>query len=462
MINRLAFVFLFAALCHGSTDAGERANVVLIVADDLGFSDVGFNGCKEIPTPHLDALAADGVIFEAGYASHSYCSPSRAGLLTGRYQQRFGHECNPGAYGEDDVAGLPLSETLISDVLVENGYRTGAIGKWHLGDAPSFWPTRRGFQDWFGFSGGGMSYWGDAGKRKGVMRNGEIVPKSEMSYLTDDFSSEAVEFIQRNQAEPFFVYLAYNAPHGPDHVTREHLKKTEHIEYGERAVYGAMVAAMDEGIGRVVSELKKQDLYDNTLIVFFSDNGGRADHAVNFPYRGHKGMLFEGGIRVPFTVTWPAKLAGGRRCSQPISALDLFPTILDAARVAVPEDLELDGVSLLPYLTEDNQAAPHETLYWRYAAGDDRYGYAVRHGDDKLVYSIYKGKHLLFDLANDPWERNDLAEQQPEKVERLVALYREWDAGLVEPKWGDPHGANIGKEEGRRQAAVDAASRGEK
>ncbi|MCM2370224.1 sulfatase family protein [Aporhodopirellula aestuarii] len=465
MISRIVHAVFFLVLCPALVCAGDRPNVLLIVADDLGFSDVGFNGCKEIPTPHLDALAADGVVFEAGYASHSYCSPSRAGLLTGRYQQRFGHECNPGAYGEDAVAGLPLSETLISNVLVENGYHTGAVGKWHLGDAPKFWPTERGFQDWFGFSGGGMSYWGDSkktGSHTGVLRNGIDVAESELSYLTDDFSAESVRFIQRNQSDPFFLYLAYNAPHGPDQVTREHLKKTEHIEYGGRAVYGAMVAAMDEGIGRVVSELKKQGLYDNTLIIFFSDNGGRAEHATNYPFRGHKGMLFEGGIRVPFTLTWPAKIVGGRKYARPVSALDLFPTILDAADIEVPENVQLDGVSLVPFLQNDYDVSPHETLYWRYAAGDDHYGYAVRHGDDKLVYSVYKGKHLLFNLANDPWERNDLAEQNPEMVEHLITLYQAWDEGLAEPLWLDPHGPNIKKEEGKRQAAVDAAARGEK
>lgn len=444
-------------------NADQRPNVLLIVADDLGFGDVGFNGCREIPTPHLDALADDGIIFDAGYASHSYCSPSRAGLLTGRYQQRFGHECNPGAFGEDDVAGLPLDETLVSDVLVGDGYRTGAIGKWHLGDAPQFWPTKRGFEEWFGFSGGGMSYWGDVGKKKnGVLRNGEPVPRSELTYLTDDFSAEAVRFIQQKGTDPFFLYLAYNAPHAPDQVTKEHLKKTEHIEYGGRAVYGAMVAAMDEGIGRVVAELKRQQLYENTLIIFFSDNGGRAEHAVNFPYRGHKGMLFEGGIRVPFTITWPARLVGDRHYPHPVSALDVVPTILDAGGVAVPEDLPIDGVSLLPYLSGDDETPPHETLFWRYAAGDDKYGYAVRHGNDKLVYSLYKQKTMLFDMSDDPWERNDLASQHPEKVQQLATLYQRWNDGLSAPKWLDPHGPNIRKEEARRNASVKAASRGER
>ena len=471
MLSRLLAVCLFVLGVLFTSSAAVQAkspNVIVIVSDDQGWSDVGFNGCREIPTPHLDALAESGVVFDAGYASHPYCSPSRAGLLTGRYQQRFGHECNPGAHGNDDAIeteGLPLSETLLSTVFRNTGYRTGAIGKWHLGDEPKFWPTERGFEEWFGFSGGGLSYWGDLGKKpplQGVLRNGKVVPKDELTYLTDDFSTEAVKFVEEHKEEPFFLYLAYNAPHAPDQVTREHLEKTSHIEYGGRAVYGAMVAAMDEGIGRVVQALKDQNLQDQTIIFFYSDNGGRATLARNFPYRGHKGMLFEGGIRVPFCVSWPGQIEGGRRYEHPVSALDIFPTVLAAAGVDTPAALQLDGVNLLPYLKGSKQGRPHDTLFWRYACGNDVYGYAVRDGDWKLVYSVYKGKHLLFDLKADPWERNDLAEQRPELVQQLTTLHRDWDEELMEPLWLDPHGANVHKEEAARQAILEKATRGEK
>ncbi len=487
----IAFLTLLAAVFIDSRsglgdEASTRPNIVVIVSDDQGWGDVGFNGCREIPTPHLDELAASGVVFESGYASHPYCSPSRAGLLTGRYQQRFGHECNPGAMGDDMAAGLPLDETVLSDVLARNGYRTGAIGKWHLGDSPEFWPTQRGFSEWFGFSGGGMSYWGDVGKRepiRGVLRNGEIVPKSQLTHLTDDFSKEAVKFVDRHRDKPFFLYLAYNAPHAPDQATRAHLKKTAHIEYGGRAVYGAMVAAMDEGIGRVTAKLKQLGIYDNTLIFFYSDNGGRAEHAVNYPFRGHKGMLFEGGIRVPFCVSWRQGIQGGRRYDRPISALDIFPTALKAAGIEIPASLRLDGVDLLPYLDGTNSESPHQTLFWRYACGNGTYGYAVRDGRYKLIYSVYKKRHLLFDIDDDPWERNDILANTPGQTSsspssanpqagnarhaknpqaaRLIALYEDWQKELVEPKWLDPHGANVAKEEAKRQAAVDAASRGE-
>jgi arylsulfatase A-like enzyme len=223
-----------------------------------------------------------------------------------------------------------------------------------------------------------------------------------------------------------------------------------------------MVAAMDAGIGQVTSKLKELDLYDNTLIFFYSDNGGRAEHAVNFPYRGHKGMLFEGGIRVPFCLSWPRTVPGGQRYNKPISALDIFPTALAAAGIRKPASLALDGVDLVPYLTGQQNGTPHQTLFWRYACGDDRYGYAVRDGRWKLIHSAYKGRHLLFDVDKDPWERADVAARNPEVVARLTASYENWSVGTVAPKWLDPHGDNVAKEEAKRQAAIDAASRGER
>lgn len=470
MNNALRYSLLWlaiASLASASTSplqaASPKPNIVIILADDLGWGDVGFNGCREIPTPHLDALARSGIVFTSGYASHSYCSPSRAGLLTGRYQQRFGHECNPGAFGVENVDGLPLDEVLLSDVLHQAGYRTGAVGKWHLGDEPRFWPTMRGFDEWFGFSGGGMSYWGDTGNKpaiRGVLRNGTPVPKSELSHLTDDFSREAVRFIERNREQPFFLYLAYNAPHAPDQATRAHLKRTEHIEYGGRAVYGAMVAAMDAGIGQVIDALDKQGLRENTLVFFYSDNGGRREHAVNFPFRGHKGMLFEGGIRVPFCVSWPDVVPAGGTYEKPITALDIFPTALAAAGLSNRPNL--DGVNLLPFLQGRNKSAPHDLLFWRYAVGPDAFGYAVRQGDHKLVFSSYKGRALLFNIGEDPYEQHDLATQQSDEVARLTKLYEGWKSGLMPPRWLDPHGPNVRKEEQALQEVLSRASRGER
>lgn len=438
----------------------SKPNVIIIVSDDQGWNDVGFNGGKDIPTPHLDALAGDGVVFDAGYASHPYCSPSRAGLLAGRYQQKFGHENNTPYNQADENAGLPLNEMMLSEVLKENGYATCAIGKWHLGDHEKFWPTQRGFDEWFGFYGGGMSFWGDTGKKpakSGVLRNGEIVPQSDLTYLTDDFTHEAVKFIQKQEQDPFFLYLAYNAPHAPIHATAEYLAKTAHIEDGVRSAYGAMVVGMDAGIGKVIQTLKDQGLYENTLIFFYSDNGGHLHGASSYPFRGHKGMLFEGGIRVPFLFTYAGKIKHPHHYPHAVSALDIFPTVLAAANIAPTKTL--DGVNLLPFLSGNTAARPHQTLYWRYSDGA---GYAVRKGDYKLIYSGYKEKLLLFDLATDPYEQEDLADQRADIVQELSVVYQDWNKKLIPAKWYDPHPENILKEEQKRQAVLEKARAGEK
>ena len=461
------YMALLSALCLLSTGVlskPQRPNIIVVLTDDQGWGDVGFNGCTDIPTPHLDALARSGVIFSQGYASHPYCSPSRAGLLTGRYQQRFGHECNL-PYDldiEDTTVGLPLTETLLPEVFQDHGYATCAIGKWHLGDNPRYWPNERGFDHWFGFAGGGLSFWGDIGKkdpRKGVVRNGRIIPKKELSYLTDDFTAEAVSFINDHKDKPFFMYLAYNAPHAPIHATRQYLAQTDHIEDGARSAYAAMVVGVDSGVGRIQMTLGELGLLHNTLIFFYSDNGGHMLGASNHPYRGHKGMLFEGGIRVPFFMTWLAELPGGQTYRPPITALDIFPTALAAAGIAAPQDLALDGTNLLPYVTGVQREAPHDTLYWRYSGGK---GYAVRHGQYKLVRSEYKQRVLLFDMMHDPLEQHDLAAALPTKVRDLQSLYDLWAQQTVAPKWQDPHLANVHKEEDKRKAARAAASRGER
>ncbi|MFC1764689.1 sulfatase-like hydrolase/transferase [Planctomycetota bacterium] len=384
--------------------------------------------------------------------------------MTGRYQQRFGHECNL-PYDlklEDTTVGLPLSETLLPEVFKKHGYATCAIGKWHLGDNSRYWPNERGFDHWFGFAGGGLSFWGDLGKKPallGVVRNGDIVPKQELTYLTDDFTNEAVNFIKDHREQPFFMYLAYNAPHAPIHATREYLAHTDHIEDGPRSAYAAMVVGVDVGVGKLKATLKDMGLLKNTLIFFYSDNGGHLHGASSQPYRGHKGMLFEGGIRVPFCVSWPAVIPGGQTFTQPIIALDIFPTVLAAAGIKIPQSLDLDGTDLLPYVTSQHQLSPHDSLYWRYSGGK---GYAVRHGQYKLVRSEYKQRVLLFDLKHDPLEHHDLADAMPEKVKELQTLYHCWSQETVAPKWDDPHIENVHKEEANRQAARSAASRGEK
>ena len=403
----------------------ERPNILIIVSDDQGWGDVGFNDCTDIPTPNLDQLAKAGVSFEAGYASHPYCSPSRAGLLSGRYQHRFGHENNTPYSQADSEAGLPLDELLISELLNKNGYQTCAVGKWHLGDAEKFWPINRGFDDWFGFFGGGMSYWGNTGKKgamHGVLKDGTPVPVKELTYLTDDFSNAAINYIDEysKQEAPFFMYLAYNAPHGPIQAPKKYLELMEHAEFGDRAAYGAMVAGMDVGIGKVIEKLKATGEYDNTLIIFYSDNGGHSMAARSLPFRGHKGMLFEGGIRVPFLVFWPQGITGGSRYKNAITALDIYPTILAATGINHPSENKLDGVNLIPYLNGEKDHSPHDKLFWRYSDGA---GYAVRKGNFKMIFSAFKEDFFLFDLEKDPYEHHNLADQYPEHLAELKADY---------------------------------------
>jgi len=346
-------------------------------------------------------------------------------------------------------------------MLKPQGYRTAAIGKWHLGDDEKYWPTNRGFDEWYGFPGGSMTYFGKDGPMgSGVYRNGKPVPKSEIKYFTDDFTNEAISFIERSKEQPFFLYLAYNAPHSPNHVTSEHLQKTEHIEQPGRAVYGAMIAGMDTGIGKVIDKLDALKLRENTLIFFLSDNGGRIDGALNFPYRGYKGMLFEGGIRVPFCISWPTRIPGGRDIDAPITGLDISATVVAVSGSSPPKDIKLDGENLMPYLDEKNTPMPPRTLFWRYTmTTPDQFGYAVRDGDTKLVHRGLKDQVFLFDLKTDPYEQVNLADKQKDIVQKLTAKYEAWAKEMKPPLWLDSHGASIVNEVAGRQRALENAGK---
>tara|TARA_R110002126_G_scaffold291782_1_gene458022 strand:- start:42784 stop:44169 length:1386 start_codon:yes stop_codon:yes gene_type:complete len=446
-------ISLFLFIIHvfiacGQQKITKKPNIIVILTDDQGWADVGFNGATDIPTQNLDRIASQGVVFTNGYVSHPYCSPSRAGLLTGRYQARFGHDCNMPYEGENDASiGTPLSEKMISEALKEQGYRTSAIGKWHVGDHPDLYPTEQGFDHWFGFPGGGMNYWGKAKNDiQTIYRNGKVVPENKLSYLTDDFTDEAIKFITKKDKKPFFMYLAYNAPHAPDHTTKKYLEKTKHIEYAGRSVYAAMVNAVDDNVGRIDSTLVANNMKDNTIIVFLSDNGGRIHHADNRPYRGHKGMLFEGGIKVPFFITWPNNIKGNQHYNKVISSLDLFPTFLNAAGANAKKESQLDGVDLIPYINNTKKDNPHETLFWR---SSGNFEYAVRKGNYKLYKSAYKNRTLLFNLEKDSLERFDIAKNNPKIVNDLEATYKKWDSKNIAPKWFDPHAENVIKEEKR-------------
>lgn len=414
----------------------RRPNIVLIVADDLGYADVGFQGAKDIPTPHLDALAKSGVRCLSGSVSHPFCSPTRAGLLTGRYQQRFGHENNPLYDPNDERLGLPLTETLLPKVLVNAGYRTGIVGKWHLGAAPQFHPLKRGFEEQFGFIGGGHDYFEaqmELPAREYLVpleRNGTPVPLKG-KYLTEELTGAACDFVERHKAEPFFLYVAYNAPHTPQHVTDKYMDRVKDIASEKRRKHAAMVCSVDDGVGALMSKLRGLKLEENTLVFFLSDNGGPTGvtEADNTPLRGVKGNVYEGGIRVPFVARWKGRLKPGEY-APPVSALDLFPTICAAASVKTGK---LDGVNLLPFLEGKSQGTPHERLFWRTGGGAL---YAVREGKWKLV--VREGKTELYDLDADAGEQHDLASAQPAVVARLDAARLAWDRELVKPLWQNP------------------------
>ena len=412
------------------TAADRKPNILIIVADDLGYADVGFHGCKDIPTPNIDSLAKNGVRCSNGYVSGPYCSPTRAGLLTGRYQTRFGHEFNPGA-GEN--IGLPLTETTLADRLKKAGYKTGWVGKWHLGSAAKFQPMNRGFDDSFGFLGGAHAYLPEKGKLQ-MMRGKEQVDEKE--YLTDAWGREAVAFIDRHQKDPFFLYLAFNAVHTPMHATEKYLKRFPDIKNPQRQKYAAMHSAMDDNIGLVLKKLSDSKLEDDTLIFFFSDNGGPTmqgttiNGSSNAPLRGSKRQTLEGGVRVPFVVKWKGKVPADKMYDKPVIQLDLHATALAAAGIEIQKDWKLDGVNLLPFLDGKNTESPHDALYWRF--GNQM---AIRKGDYKLVQYDTMGRKL-YNLANDIGENDDLAKKEPEKFKELETLWQAWNKELAEPLWG--------------------------
>ncbi len=413
----------------GGPPPARKPNVVLIVADDLGYADLGVQGATDVRTPHVDSIAANGIRFTNGYASGCVCSPTRAGLLTGRYQQRFGHEKNL-RYPFPPGGGLPVGEKTLAECLKPLGYATGAVGKWHLGIESQFFPLHRGFDEFFGFLFGDHSYldW-DIEPENPVYRGTQTVV--ETTYLTDAFTREAVSFIDRHQAGPFFLYLAFSAPHDPLEATPAYLDRFPGIADSRRRTFAAMLSAMDDGVGAVLGRLRALGIEEETLIFFISDNGGipAENTSLNTPLRGQKGQLYEGGVRVPFMVQWKGRLPAGRVDTRPVSSLDLFTTSMAAAGGAPPSDRVIDGVNLLPYLDGTNPGAPHPILFWKYGSPA-----AVRKGDWKLV-KVGSNPSQLFDLGADLSETTDLAASQPAKVAELEADLAAWKSELVPPLW---------------------------
>ena len=429
-----------AGLVRPVAAAGRKPNVIVILADDLGYADVGFTGCKDIPTPNIDRLARTGVRFTSGCVSHPFCSPTRAGLMTGRYQQRFGHENNPLYDPGNEVAGLPASEITIANVLSDAGYVTGQIGKWPLGAAPQFHPLRRGFREQFGFIGGGHDYLKadltNPHPREymiPIQRNGKPVP--EPDYLTDAFSREAEAFVRRHARDEFFLYLAYNAPHTPLQTPPEYLERVSRIADETRRKYAAMICAMDDGIGKLMGALAELELDRDTLVFFLSDNGGPTSvtHADNRPYRGQKGQVYEGGIHVPFVMRWPGTLRAGEAYGSPVISLDIFATAAAVAGARPPAGRIIDGVNLMPHITGKGSPPPHDLLYWRAGAGQQ---FAVRRGNMKLVK--VGARTELYDLEADIGESKDLASAMPDALKTLDAAREKWNAQMKQPVFPGP------------------------
>ena len=412
-----------------------RPNILIIVGDDMGYADVGVHGCKDIPTPHIDSLAKNGVRCTSGYVSGPYCSPTRAGLMTGRYQNRFGHEFNPGPNPTGNV-GLPLTEVTLADRLKAAGYKTGMVGKWHLGNTEKFHPMSRGFEEYFGFLGGAHPYFPGAGGEgiNPILRGRE--PIDEKAYLTDAFSREATAFIDRHVKDEWFLYLTFNAVHTPMHAADKYLARFKDVQPEGRRAYCAMMSAMDDAIGAVLAKLDENKLTENTLIFFVSDNGGPpVNSSSNGVLRGNKAQTWEGGIRVPYLVQWKGRIPAGKTFDNPVIQLDFHPTAMAAAGVEA-KDAKFDGVNLLPHLEGKVTTPPHDTLYWRF--GDQM---AIRHGNLKLVQGRGGAQRMLFDLAADIGEQRDLTAEKPEVVKELTAKYDAWNATLEQPRWGQPNRA---------------------
>lgn len=409
----------------GAAEPG-KPNVVIFYADDLGWGECGCYGCKDIPTPHIDAIAKNGVRFTQGYVAATYCSPSRAGLMTGRYPTRFGHEFNSVA----NKVGLDPKETTLASRLKERGYATACIGKWHLGGLPASRPTARGFDEFFGTL-ANTPYFHPKNFVDSRVSD-EVREISDASfYTTDEYAKRSVEWIGKHQDKPFFLYLPFNAQHAPLQAPESYLARFPNIHDTKRRQFAAMMSAMDEAVGRVMATVRELGLEENTLYFFIGDNGGPTAQTTssNGTLRGFKATTFEGGPRVPFIAQWKGKLPAASTYDLPVMNLDVLPTVLIAAGGTIDPAWKLDGVDLMPYLTGANTARPHDTMYWRFGKQ-----WAIRHHDFKLVVSKGgSGMPELYDLAADLSESNDLAAKKPETVRELQKLWDRWNAEQAEP-----------------------------
>lgn len=431
---------LLAAVWLGAqgaiADSPARPNIVVFLADDEGYGELGCQGNPQIPTPQIDSIAANGIRFTQGYVSGPYCSPTRAGLMTGRYQTRFGHEWN----GSGPSFGLPVTETTLPERLRALGYATCAVGKWHLGEAPQFLATNRGFDEFFGTK-SNTPFFHPLIIDTRVSTEAKAI-EDDGFYTTDAYADRACDWLDRHREkkkdDPFFLYVPFNAQHAPLQAPPKYLDRFRQISDENRRLFAAMMSAKDDAVGRVLAKVRELGQEENTLVVYLSDNGGPTEKTTssNGPLRGFKAQTWEGGVRVPFMMQWKGRLPAGKVYKHPVIQLDLLPTFIAAAGGTVSPEWKLDGVNLLPYLTGTDADKPHQTLYWRFGKQ-----MAIRHGDWKLVRGVGIKVPALFNLAVDIGEQNDLIAAEPAKAAELQTLWNAWNAEQMEPLW-PPNGGD--------------------
>jgi arylsulfatase A-like enzyme len=463
--------------------ADRPPNIILILADDLGYNDITFNGGGvangALPTPHIDSIGRDGANLSAGYSGNATCAPSRAAIMTGRYATRFGFEFTPApvqfsrliGHGSSTLhppiyraelesqipdftqMGVPTSEVTLPQVLKTRGYHNIAFGKWHLGETKETRPEARGFDEYLGFL-AGASMFLPAGHADSVESRQNFDPIDKFlwanlpfavvnnsgprrfapsQYMTDYLADETVKAIGANKNRPFFMYVAFNAPHTPLQALKSDYDALPQIKDHRLRVYAAMIRSLDRGVGKILDAVKANGLDEDTLIIFTSDNGG-ANYIglpdINKPFRGWKATFFEGGIRVPFFVKWPAKIAKGQAYAGAAGHVDIFATAAAAAGAQVPTDRQMDGVNLMPFIAGTAEGTPHQTMFWR--SGSYR---VLRAGDWKLQVSEGPKKTWLFNLKDDPTEQTNLADTQPDKLAELTAELDKINAEQAKPLW---------------------------
>ena len=428
-------------------DAAEtkKPNLLIFYADDLGYGECGVYGCKDIPTPNIDTLAKNGIKFSQGYVAATYCSPSRAGLMTGRYPTRFGHEFNAVAR----VSGLSLKETTLPQRLKGLGYATCAVGKWHLGQSSEYRPTNRGFDEFLGTLNNTPFFHPTNFIDTRVSNEVQKIEDPDF-YTTDEYAKRANDWIRQRKEEPWFLYLPFNAQHAPLEAPKKYLDRFPNLT-DKRKIFAAMMSAMDDAIGSVMETVRNKGQEENTMVFFIGDNGGPTQSTTsnNGVLRGFKMNTFEGGPRVPFIAQWKGTFPAGKTYDNPVMNLDVLPTILTAAGAKVDPSWNLDGVDLTPFVTGKNVERPHQNMFWRFG---EQWG--VRSGDWKLVVSKGgSGNPELYNLANDVGESKDLAAKESAKVSELQKLYDAWSAAQAKPTARDAENPKRGQQ--KKKAAIE-------